>query len=156
MCEPGLELSAQNMKRIIQTRLFIFMTLGLLFLLIIVYLVMAVGAKRQARVTIAERLRDLSIDVTEWRDNYKKLRENTDSDSLAKARMLARIVQYDPAILKNDARLKEVASVLNVDSLCVSDGEGVLIASTEPGFLGFHMDSTEHPEHKHNSGTAYG
>jgi len=119
------------------------MMLGLLSLLIIVYLVMAVGAKRQARVIIVERLRDLSMDVTEWRDNYKKLRENTDSDSLAKARMLARIVQYDPAILKNDARLKEVASVLNVDSLCVSDGEGVLIASTEPGFLGFHMDSTE-------------
>ena len=143
MCEPGLKLSAPNMKRIIQTRLFIFMMLGLLSLLIIVYLVMAVGAKRQARVIIVERLRDLSLDVTEWRDNYKKLRENTDSDSLAKARMLARIVQYDPAILKNDARLKEVASVLNVDSLCVSDGEGVLIASTEPGFLGFHMDSTE-------------
>ena len=131
------------MKRIIQTRLFFFMSLGLLSLLIIVYLVMAVGAKRQARVIISERLRDLSMDVNEWRDNYKKMRANTDSSSLAKTRMLARIIQYDPAILKNDARLKEIASVLNVDSICVSDGEGVLIASTEPGFLGFHMDSTE-------------
>ena len=89
------------------------MMLGLLCLLIIVYLVMAVGAKRQARVIIAERLRDLSMDVTEWRENYKTLRKNTDSDSLAKARMLARIIQYDPEILKNDARLKELASVLN-------------------------------------------
>ncbi|MBP5586031.1 MAG: SpoIIE family protein phosphatase [Lentisphaeria bacterium] len=131
------------MKRIIQTRLLLFMTLGLLSLLIVVFLVMTVGAKRLARVTITERLRDLSMDVTEWRSNYKKIRENTDSSSLAKARMLARIIQYDPEILKNDARLKELADVLNVDSLCVSDGEGVLIASTEPGFLGFHMDSTE-------------
>ena len=104
---------------------------------------MAVAAKRQARVIIADRLRDLSMDVTEWRDNYKKLRDNTDSGSLAKTRMLARIIQYDPAILKNDARLKELAAVLNVDSICVSDGEGVLIASTEPGFLGFRMDSTD-------------
>ena len=119
------------------------MMLSLLCLLIIVYLVTAVGAKRQARVIIAERLRDLSMDVTEWRENYKTLRKNTDSGSLAKTRMLARIIQYDPEILKNDARLKELASVLNVDSICVSDGDGVLIASTEPGFLGFRMDSTE-------------
>ncbi len=139
---PTSDLFAPKMKRIIQTRLFFFMMLGLLSLLTIVSLVMAVGAKRQARTIIAERLRDLSMDVTEWRENYKKLRENTDSDSLAKARMLARIIQYDPEILKNDARLKELASVLNVDSLCVSDGEGVLIASTEPGFLGFRMASS--------------
>ena len=131
------------MKRIIQTRLFLFMTLGLLFLMAVVYLVTAIGAKRQARVIIADRLQDLRKEVTEWRDNYKRLRENTDSGSLAKTRMLARIIQYDPAILKNDAHLKELAAVLNVDSICVSDGEGVLIASSEPGFLGFRMDSTE-------------
>ena len=118
------------------------MTLGLLSLLIIVNLVMAIGAKRQARIVISERLRDLSMDVTEWRAGYKKLRDNTDSGTLAKTRMLARIIQYDPAILKNDAHLKEIAAALNVDSICVSDGQGVLIASTEPGFLGFHMDST--------------
>jgi methyl-accepting chemotaxis protein len=118
------------------------MTLGLLSLLIIVNLVMAIGAKRQARIVISERLRDLSMDVTEWRAGYKKLRDNTDSGILAKTRMLARIIQYDPAILKNDAHLKEIAAALNVDSICVSDGQGVLIASTEPGFLGFHMDST--------------
>lgn len=131
------------MKRIIQTRLFLFMTLALLILLIIVNYVMTLSAKRQARTIIASRLRDLSMDVTEWRDNYRTLRENTDSSSIAKTRMLARIIQYDPAILKNDARLKDLAAVLNVDSICVSDGEGVLIASTEPGFLGFRMDSTE-------------
>lgn len=119
------------------------MTLGLLFLLIVVFLVTAVGAKRQARVIIAERLQDLSKEVSEWRDNYKRLRENTDSGSLAKTRMLARIIRYEPGILKNEAHLKELAAALNVDSICVSDGEGVLIASSEPGFLGFRMDSTE-------------
>ena len=134
------------MKRIIQTRLFIFMTLGLLSLLLIVCLVMAFAAKHQARVIIGERLLDLSREVTEWRDNYKQLRENMDSGSLAKTRMLARIIQYDPAILKNETRLKELAAALNVDSICVSDGEGVLIASSEPGFLGFRMDSTEQSE----------
>ncbi len=118
------------------------MSLGLLSLLIVVFFVMTVGAKRLARETIMERLRDLSMDVTEWRENYKMLRKNTDSGSLAKTRMLARTIQYDPEILKNDARLKELAEALNVDSICVSDGEGVLIASTEPGFLGFRMDSS--------------
>jgi len=119
------------------------MALGLLFLLVIVNLVMAIGAKRQARTIIAERLRDLSMDVTEWRSSYKRTRETTDAAALAKTRMLARIIQYEPEILKNTARLKELTDALNVDSSCVSDGDGVLIASTEPGFLGFHMDSTE-------------
>ena len=132
-----------NMKRIIQTRLFLFMALGLLFLLIIINMIMVVGAKRQARKIISERMRDLSLDVTEWRENFKKFREGTNDAALAKVRMLARVIQYDPEILKNEARLKELASVLNVDSLCVSDGDGILIASTEPGFLGFHMDSTD-------------
>ncbi len=119
------------------------MTLGLLFLLIIVFLVTAVGAKRQARTIISANLKDLSKEVTERRYGYKLLRQNTDASSITKARMLARIIQYDPDILKNDARLKELAVALNVDSICVSDHEGVLIASTEPGFLGFPMNSTE-------------
>ena len=119
------------------------MTLGLLFLLIIVFLVTAVGAKRQARTIISANLKDLSKEVTERRYGYKLLRQNMDSSSITKARMLARIIQYDPDILKNDARLKELAVALNVDSICVSDHEGVLIASTEPGFLGFPMNSTE-------------
>ena len=118
------------------------MALGLLSLMVIVGVIMTVGAKRQARTIISERLRDLSMDVSEWRNSYKRTRETTDAAALAKTRMLARIIQYEPEILKNDARLKELASVLNVDSLCVSDGDGVLIASTEPGFLGFQMDST--------------
>ena len=138
-----IRLFAPGMKRIIQTRLFIFMTLGLLSLLIIVYLVTAIGAKRQARVVISACLKDLRKEVTEKLDTYKQFRDNTDSGSLAKTRMLARIIQYDPDILKNDVHLKELASALNVDSICVSDGDGVLIASTEPGFLGFRMDSTE-------------
>ena len=119
------------------------MTLGLLFLLIIVFLVTAVGAKRQARTIISANLKDLSKEVTERRYGYKLLRQNTDASSITKARMLARIIQYDPDILENDARLKELAVALNVDSICVSDHEGVLIASTEPGFLGFPMNSTE-------------
>jgi len=131
------------MKRIIQTRLFLFMTLGLLSLLIIVFLVMTIGAKRQARTVISSCLKDLSKEVTERRYGYKLLRQNTDSSSITKARMLARIIQYDPGILKNDAHMKELVSVLNVDSICVSDREGVLIASSEPGFLGFRMDSSE-------------
>ena len=118
------------------------MMLGLLSLLFIVNMVMAIGSKRQAHVVIAQRLIDLSMDVNEWRDNYKRLRDNTNSGSLAKTRMLARLIQYDPDILKNETHLKELAAALNVDSICVSDGDGILIASTEPGFLGFHMDST--------------
>ena len=119
------------------------MTLGLLFLLIIVFLVTAASAKRQARMVISSCLKDLSKEVTERRYGYKLLRQNTDSSSITKARMLARIIQYDPGILKNDARMKELVTVLNVDSICFSDGDGVVIASSEPGFLGFRMDSTE-------------
>ena len=99
------------MKRIIQTRLFIFMTLGLLSLLIIVYMVTAIGAKRQARTVISACLKDLRKEVTEKLDTYKQFRDNTDSGSLAKTRMLARIIQYAPDILKNDAHRKELEKV---------------------------------------------
>ena len=119
------------------------MALGLLSLMVVVGVVMTVGAKRQARTIISERLRDLNVDVTEWRTSYRRTRETTDAAALAKTRMLARIIQNEPEILKNNARLKELAAALDVDSACVSDEDGVLIASTEPGFLGFRMDSTE-------------
>ena len=119
------------------------MTLGLLSLLIFVGIVMTAGAKRQVRSVISARLRDLRSDVAEWRESYRKLNDLNNSGALAKTRMLARIIQSDPEILKNDARLKELAVALSVDSICVSDGNGILIASTEPGFLGFRMDSTD-------------
>lgn len=130
------------MKRIIQTRLFIFMTLGFFFMLAFVFLVTTVAAKRQARTIISDRLRDLSLDVTEWRESYRQLRATTDSGALAKVRMLARMIEYDPDILKGNSRLKELAEALQVDSIDISDRDGVLVASTEPGFLGFRMDST--------------
>ena len=119
------------------------MTVGLLSLLLIVNMVMLVGAKRQARTIISDRLRDLSVDVTEWRESYRQLRATTDSGALAKVRMLARMIEYDPDILKSNSRIKELAEALQVDSIDISDKDGVLVASTEPGFLGFHMDSTE-------------
>ena len=131
------------MKRIIQTRLFLFMTLGFLCMLSFVFVVTTFAAKRQARNVISARLRDLSLDVTEWRNNYQTIRKTTDSGALAKTRMLARMIQYDPDILKSNTRIKELAQALNVDSIDISDKDGVLVASTEPGFLGFRMDSTE-------------
>ena len=100
------------------------MTLGLLSLLIIVFLVMAVGAKRQARTIISERLRDLSLDVTEWRNNYQKIRETTDSGALAKTRMLARMIQYDPDILKSNTRIKELAEAAGYKMNSTSSSTG--------------------------------
>ena len=119
------------------------MTLGLLSLLIFVWIVMTVGAKRQARTIISERLRDLSVDVTEWRESARQLRKINETGALVKVRMLARAIQYDPEILNSRARLTELAEALSVDNIDISDENGVLIASTEPEFLGFHMDSTE-------------
>ena len=119
------------------------MTLGFLCMLFFVFVVTTIAAKRQARNIISSRLRDLSLDVTEWRESFRKFRSTTDSGALAKVRMLARMIQYDPAILKNDSRLKELAAALNVDTIDISDKNGILVASTEPGFLGFRMDSTD-------------
>jgi len=118
------------------------MTLGLMSLLVFVGLVMSIGAKRQARTIIGERLRDLNVDVTEWRDGYRRLRDVTGAGALAKTRMLARMIQYDPEILKSSVRLKELAAALDVDSIDISDADGILVASTEPEFVGFRMDST--------------
>ena len=60
------------------------MTLGLLSLMVVVGVVMTVGAKRQARTIIAERLRDLSMDVTEWRESIKRFREVTNAAALVR------------------------------------------------------------------------
>ena len=110
------------MKRIIQTRLFIFMTLGFLFMLAFVFLVTTVAAKRQARTIISDRLRDLSLDVTEWRESYRKLRATTDSGALAKVRMLARMIEYDPDILKDNSRLMSGGNTLWYASLTSTAG----------------------------------
>lgn len=119
------------------------MTVGFLVLFVSVFLVMTIGAQRQARTVIASRLHDLSQDVVSWREGFDQMRATTNSGALAKTRMLARIIQYDPNVLKNTESLKELATALEVDSIAISDAEGVLVASTEPGFLGFRMDSTE-------------
>ena len=119
------------------------MTVGFLVLFVCVFLVMTIGAQRQARAVIAARLHDLSLDVVSWREGFDQMRATTNSGALAKTRMLARIIQYEPSVLKNPESLKELAKALEVDSICISDAEGVLVASTEPGFLGFRMDSTE-------------
>ena len=122
------------------------MTGGFLLLFVCVFLVMTIGAQRQARDVIAARLHDLSMDVVSWREGFDQMRATTNSGALAKTRMLARIIAYDPGVLERPESLKELATALEVDSIAISDADGVLIASTEPGFLGFRMDSTEQSE----------
>ena len=117
------------------------MTLGLLSLLIFVWIVMTVGAKRQARAVIEGRLNDLSKNVKRGSTDSEQYQKINNSSALVKARMLALVIQYDPEILNSPDRLKEMARTLNVDNIDISDGRGVVIASTEPGFLGYEMDS---------------
>ncbi|NTW10190.1 MAG: hypothetical protein HGA26_02390, partial [Chlorobiaceae bacterium] len=69
------------------------------------------------------------------------LRLESDAQSIAKARAFAYMIQQDPALIRDEKKMEEIRSLLDVDELHVSDKDGILTGSTIHGYIGYNFAS---------------
>ncbi len=69
--------------------------------------------------------------------------EQQSKDLLSKAELLSVLVSQNKEQISNQKWVEETTKNLGVDSVCICDGNGIIIASTNIGFLKFDMASTK-------------
>ena len=110
-----------------------------------VYLIARSTYERHMRALDRELMRSASDEAVRRIRSEHESRESIQSlyngSALAKARSLARIVANEPAIVGDLPRFQQLASLLDVDEIHVSDGDGVVIASLPAKTIGYRMDS---------------
>lgn len=69
--------------------------------------------------------------------------ENLDEDYLTRAKAAAYVLDSQPEAAMDEAQLRYLAALLNVDELHVIDGKGIIVAASISKYVGMNMDDHE-------------
>ncbi len=86
-------------------------------------------------------LANFSVRVRAGDAKTKAATAAADGASLGKARAFALLLKTDAALLGDREKLDRFRGALDVDDICVTDGDGVIVASTTPSTLGYDFKS---------------
>ncbi len=107
------------------------------------YLIQTHQSQKVGLGLIELKITDVKNQLDVNQDNLKKIKQQTYSDALLKAKFFAKMVYYNPKILASQAELEKVKEFLDVDEVHVSNSKGILIASIPQKYKGFDMASSE-------------
>lgn len=116
---------------------------ALIFMMTVLFVVqtsvMKSTAKNMAEIRIADVIEKLAANELDTAE----LTEQLNSDYIAKADAFAEMIKLDTSILDDAKRLDEIAAMLDVDELHVTDEKGVIYWGTVPEYYGFDFNSSD-------------
>lgn len=131
------------MQKKFTIQLVLFMMLGMILMVGIIFLIQTnVGEKTQmedgyAHVeTLKKKLEANNIEA-------ENLTETLGANGIAKARAFAYMIKMDPEIIKDFSKMEEIAKLLDVDEVHVTDGDGILWWGNIKSYYGFDFASSD-------------
>lgn len=131
------------MKRIFQNRVILFAVLSYLVLFILSFTFQTTVGYRNVDEMVGLNVTEMNREVRSSLQTMTNSLAAEKENLLTKARILANLASLEPDNILKQSWVQNTTKLLNVSSICISDGKGILVASTIPGFLGFDMSSTE-------------
>ncbi|HYH01695.1 MAG TPA: hypothetical protein VEC37_01195, partial [Bacillota bacterium] len=131
------------MRKVFLTWLLVFMTAAFILTFYTSYYVQSGQAYKNAEKLIYLKIDDVVKQIKINQKSLREIREESDSNALAKARSLAKMIEMNPAILRNFAQLEKIRLLLEVDEIHVSDNRGILISGTKKDYIGFDFASAQ-------------
>lgn len=125
------------MQKKFTLKLIIFMALGMIIIMGAVFF-MQHYISTQNNLLNGENVLDEAIDKLQSnQEAADDLRETLDESALAKTRAFAKMIELEPDIIKETEKMEEIAKVLDVDEVHVTDENGVLLWGNIPSYYGF-------------------
>ena len=131
------------MKKIITTRLCIYMLIALIVTISAIFGLQTITNQSSNTASSRAKLEDVRQKLLSNEENIQNLRENLDESLLAKTRAFADMLVLDPSLATDTAKLQELTDRLIVDQLHVIDKDGIIIGSSIEEYVGFDMKSGE-------------
>ncbi|MGN0587044.1 MAG: methyl-accepting chemotaxis protein [Oscillospiraceae bacterium] len=131
------------MKKNLTKRILAACIAALIFMITVLFIVQTGVMKSNAKVTGENRIADIVGKLAANEIATAELTEELNSDYIAKADAFAEMIRLDPSILDDAKRLDEIAAMLDVDELHVTDENGIIYWGTVPEYFGFDFDSSD-------------
>lgn len=93
-------------------------------------------------ITAEEQLKEIESDLTNSRQQITILKDSLNKNYIRIARAVAAAVDADPGLLETD-RISRMTKDIGVDEIHITDGNGVLLWGSVPGFHGFDFATSD-------------
>lgn len=131
------------MKKNLTKRILNACIIALLFIMTVLFIVQTYVMKSNAKQMAETRIADVIEKLAENDIDTIELTEQLNSDYIAKADAFAEMIKLDPSIIEDSQRLSEIAALLDVDELHVTDENGVIYWGTVPEYFGFDFNTSD-------------
>ncbi len=119
--------------------LFFFILTAFIITLSISFYIQTRNAHQMAEHIIQIKVEDASRMMKVANENLKEIDARIKNNALTKARTFSRLVELEPAMLKDRKKYEAVRKLLDVDELHISNEKGVLICSIPRRYEGYDM-----------------
>lgn len=131
-----------GMRRTFQIWLLLFLLAAFVLTFGISFAVQTTQSTRSTEKTLRQALDTARETLADNQEDLREIRELNDRAALAKARALAQIARQE-ALWEDAAKLQDLLEALDVDEINIIDDSGVIVATTYPDYLGYHMDAAQ-------------
>ena len=131
------------MQKMFVKKLSMFM-IGALFLTVgIIFALQTYTAQVNMETSSYKLMNQIDSRIKENNHEIEALVQNLNADYLAKTRAFAYMIAQRPAILNDSEKLQNIAKMIDVDELHVTDEHGVLRWGTKADYLNFDFNTSE-------------
>ncbi|MGN1135296.1 MAG: methyl-accepting chemotaxis protein [Oscillospiraceae bacterium] len=131
------------MKKTLTKRIIIACSAALVFMIIVIFSVQSLLMQKTAASTASTRIEDVISRLADNDVETQSIIDQLNSDFISKADSFAEMVALDPSILDDLDKLNEIAAMLDVDELHVTDDKGILQWGNIPGYYGFDFAASD-------------
>lgn len=132
-----------TMKKIFTLRLCIYMIIGLVVTIAVIFGMQTASAKSSNETSSIEKLESVKEKLLSNDQQIENLTNSLGENNLAKTRAFADIIAADPTTLDDNNRILELKEDLMVNELHVIDADGIITHSTIDSYIGFDMKSSD-------------
>ncbi len=111
--------------------------------IIFIYQFQTAVISRERTNTSEEKILQVREKLKANNEDISRITESLSQSNLVKSRAFARIIQEDPSILTSVEKINEIANILMVDELHVTDERGVLKYGNIPEYIGLDFTNGE-------------
>lgn len=131
------------MQNIFRKNTFIIMTTAIFSILIINFVLTFYLLQNQQREAFDYKIDQVIHTLENNQTELASIKTNLDEDYLTRARAAAYVLERNQEVLKSVSELRNLAELLDVDELHVIDGDGILIYSSVPKYIGMDFHDGE-------------
>lgn len=131
------------MQKIFRKYIIIIMSISLASVLLINFFLSTDSLQARTLETFNLKINQVIQTIENNRTELVSLKSSLDEDYLTRAKAFAYVIEKNPNIIESVTELQNLATLLDVDELHVSDSEGLIAYSSVPKYIGLDFHNGE-------------